>query len=186
MTMVVHTNHARRSYAPAPGATPTLDGYLRRRLEAVIEAAIDLLDALDEGDEGDGFVDDEDDGGAEPWLGAPEAAADRLDQRQWTRGGDSDRELAVEPSLRPRQAPPATARRELVSPALIELAPGVTIQFADPETRIFIDRAGRQYHIPPDAELAPLLPGERLLIGQNGDQYRLAPHTPFPPVDVAR
>lgn len=182
--MVVHTNRARRSYARAPAATPALDDDIRRRLEALVETAIALLDAIDEGNEGDGFVDDEDGGDNEPSLAAPETTAERLDQRPWARGGDEDRELAAEPPPRPRQAQPTSA--ELVSPALIELAPGVTIQFADPETRVFIDRAGRQYYIPPDAELAPLLPGERLLIGQHGDQYRLAPRTPFPPVEVAR
>lgn len=184
--MVVHTNHARRSYAPAPAATPALDGDLRRRLEAVVEWAIELLDAIDADDEGDGDVDLEDDGGAEPWLAAPEATADRLDQRNWARGGDDDRELAVEPPPRPRQAPADPAEREPVSPALIELQPGMTIRFTDPETRVYIDTAGRQYHIPPEDELAPLLPGERLLIGQHGDQYRLSARTPFPPVEIAR
>ena len=57
----------------------------RRRLEAAIEAAIDLLDRLDAPAE-----DLEDEGDWEPWLASPENCGHQL---CWARGTDDDREL---------------------------------------------------------------------------------------------
>jgi hypothetical protein len=108
--MATHLDRGGRSYASTPTLFIPVSADLIARLEAIVDAGIELLDAIGgdpdlepsllgnpllpydaEGDEaeileGDGQCDEE------PSLAAPETAFYRADQRGWCRGGEDDRE----------------------------------------------------------------------------------------------